>query len=138
MLRLKVRNLLKLNGLTITKSRVKVLQFFLRINKPLSLKTIRLSFKDLDRVTLFRILSVFEKNKIIHAINLENGRKLYALCNYECDNSSNHVHNHIHFHCQRCHEVSCLAIEKFPKLSLSDYIFKEININVSGLCLNCN
>ena len=138
MLHLKVKKILKSNGLAITRNRTKVLRNFLRKQKPLSLQAIRFSLEDLDRVTLFRILSVFEKNKIIHAINLENGEKLYALCNYECNNSSNHNHDHIHFQCTKCHEVSCLSVEKFPKLSAPDYIFKEININVSGLCLNCN
>jgi len=138
MLHLKVKNLLKINNLTITKSRVKVLRIFLRINRPLSLKTIRLTFQDLDRVTLFRILSVFERNNIIHAIKLENGEKLYALCNHECNKSYNHVHDHVHFYCQKCHDVSCLSVDKFPTLSAPNYIFKKIDINVSGLCLKCN
>ncbi len=137
MLHLKVKNLLKNSGLAVTKSRLKVLLFFLKTNKPLGANSIRSKFKNFDRVTLFRILTVFEKNNLIHSINLEDGKKLYALCGHECSSSSNHVHNHIHFICEQCDDVSCLSIDQFPTISVPNYLFKDVNINVTGLCSNC-
>ena len=138
MLHLNPENILKSSSLAVTKSRLKILKFFLNKNKPISLKSIRLVFNDFDRVTLFRILSVFEKSKLIHVINLDNGNKLYALCNHECNESPRHVHDHVHFICEKCDDVTCLYLDKFPKLSAPNYIFNNIDINVSGVCSNCN
>ena len=138
MLHLKIKDLLKSRSLAVTKNRLKVLSYFLRINKPIELKTINLEFNILDRVTLFRILTAFEKSKLIHSIILDNGKKYFALCNHDCSQLDNHVHNHVHFICEQCNDVSCLELDKFPKLSTPNFIFNDVSINVSGLCSNCN
>ena len=52
--------------------------------KPINLKTIRDYVEGIDRVTLFRILSLFESKKIIHKIVLENGLIYFAICNEKC------------------------------------------------------
>ena len=137
MLHLEAKNLLKKTTLAVTKNRLKVLSYFFKKNKPVSLKIINKNFKDFDRVTPFRILSVFEKNKLIHSIILENGKKLFALCKNECQGSIIHDHKHVHFVCKECDEVSCLDLDDFPKIQASNYIFNEISINVSGICSNC-
>jgi len=138
MLRLELKNILKISGLTVTKNRLRVLNVFLNIQKPLSVKDIRSSLKDLDRVTLFRILAIFERSKLIHPIHLDNGQRLYAMCSHQCNTAENHIHDHIHFHCEKCDDVSCLSIDKFPTLSAPNYVFKNVNITVSGLCSDCN
>ncbi|MAJ90124.1 MAG: hypothetical protein CMD08_02505 [Flavobacteriales bacterium] len=141
MLHLESKYLLKKIPLTVTKNRLKILSYFLKKKKPISLKNINKKFKDFDRVTLFRILSVFEKHKLIHSIILENGKKLFALCKNECRESNHHdcknSSNHVHFVCNECDDVSCLDIDVFPKIQSSNYIFSEININVSGICSKC-
>ena len=138
MLRLQIKNIIKKSKLTITKNRKKVLSILLNSEKPLSLKEIRLLISDIDRVTLFRILSVFEEKKIIHTINLESNKKLYALCYEECDvTQSEHRHKHIHFQCDKCNDVSCLSINESPKVSVPNYIINNLNINASGICINC-
>ena len=138
MLHLKIKNLLKNCSLAVTKNRSKVLNFFLKEGKPVDLKALNSKFKDLDRVTLFRILSIFEKNKLIHSIILDNGRKFFALCNHECRVTPNHNHKHIHFVCNKCDDVTCLDLDNFPKLKVPNYTFNEISINVNGVCSNCN
>ena len=137
MLRLKIENIIKSHGLSLTKSRKRVLRFFLTSLSPLSLKQIRLLVGDIDRVTLFRVLSVFETKKIIHRIRLEDGQNLFALCKEQCAEDK-HVHNHIHFQCERCDDVSCLPINDFPTLKVANYIFNNVNINVSGFYNNCS
>ena len=138
MLHLKGKKLLKNCSLAITKNRSKVLNFFLKEDKPIDIKIINSKFKDIDRVTLFRILSIFEKNKLIHSIILDNGRKFFALCNHECRVTPNHNHKHIHFVCNKCDDVTCLDLDNFPKLKVPNYTFNEISINVNGVCSNCN
>jgi len=135
-LHLQIKNIIKRTGLTLTKSRKKVLNIFLNSEKPLSLKQLRLLVSDMDRVTLFRILSFFEDNKIIHTIRLDKGQDLFALCVEECEKEQ-HQHNHIHFQCQNCEDVSCLPIKDFPVLSAPNYVINNLSINAVGICKNC-
>ena len=138
MLRLQVKNIIKKSKLTITKNRKKILSVFLNAERPLSLKEIRLLIIDIDRTTLFRILSVFEEKKVIHIINMEGNNKLYALCHQECNvNRLEHRHKHIHFKCDDCNNVTCLSINKFPQLNVPNYMINNLNINASGICVNC-
>ena len=137
MLRLKIKNIISKYNLSLTKSREKVLRCFLKSNKPLELKEIRKLVGAIDRVTLFRILTIFEKNKIIHVIRLENGKTLYALCHEECGDEEQHIHDHLHFQCTSCDAVACLPVDNFPVIKIPNYLFQNININVSGLCQKC-
>ena len=136
MLRLQIKNIIKKSKLSLTKSRKKVLRVFVNANKPLSTHDVQSLVGNMDRVTLFRILSAFEDKKIIHIIRLENDQKLFALCDQECG-KDNHNHNHIHFKCDDCHDVSCLSVKEFPVLNVPNYIINNLSINASGLCLKC-
>ena len=138
MLHLQFKNRLKKNGLAITKHRLRVLKLFVELKKPACLKDIRMFLGGIDRVTIFRILNAFEKHNIIHVIVLENGQKLYALCDDHCGESTNcHAHEHVHFQCEDCLDVSCVPLKDFPKISLANYLVKHVSLNVSGLCVNC-
>lgn len=138
MLKLKFEKILKIRGLSLTNNRLKLLKIFVQLDKPLDLKSIRLLMGSIDRVSLFRILLIFEKTKIIHSINLTDGSKLYALCNQECDsNEITHEHKHVHFQCTNCDDVSCLPINKFPTLIIPNYIINNLSLNASGICINC-
>ncbi len=136
MLRLSIKDIIKKHSLSITKNRKKILKLFLDSDKPLSLKQIRSSVGLIDRVTLFRILSVFEEKKIIHIIRLESGDTLYAFCKEKCP-IGKHEHNHIHFQCESCDTVSCVPINDYPNIQIPNYQLNNININVSGLCSSC-
>ena len=137
MLRLQIKNIIKSHNLSVTNGRKKVLKYFLKLDKPLGLKTIKSLVGSMDRVTLFRILSIFEDRGVIHKIRLENGQALYALCKQTCQ-AGQHVHKHIHFKCESCDDVSCLTIDDFPTFSLPNYQFNNIDINVSGFCRSCS
>ena len=137
MLHLKVKSLLKSHSLAVTKNRLKVLSYFLKINKPIELKTINLEFNSFDRVTLFRVLNTFEKSKLIHNIILDNGKKFFALCNRKCSKLGSHSHSHIHFICEKCDDVSCVEIDNLPTIELTGHHLHNININASGICKNC-
>jgi|TARA_B100000530_G_scaffold74736_1_gene44305 Fur family ferric uptake transcriptional regulator len=136
-LRLQIKNIIKKSQLSLTKNRKKVLRVFLTKNKPLSTHDIQSLVGNIDRVTLFRILSAFEDKKIIHIIRLDNGQKLFALCTQDCDESK-HIHNHVHFQCTKCDDVSCISVDNFPQFQLPQYVINNVNININGLCINCN
>ena len=138
MLHLKIKNKLKQSGLAITKHRSKILGVMFRLAKPSSLKDIRSSLGLMDRVTVFRILNSFEKNNIIHVISLQDGSKLYALCDDKCNSLKVcHSTEHIHFKCDSCSDVSCVPLNKFPEINIANHFVSKVNINVSGICVNC-
>tara|TARA_B100000427_G_C15455670_1_gene571682 strand:+ start:404 stop:829 length:426 start_codon:yes stop_codon:yes gene_type:complete len=138
MLRLQIEKIIKDSGLSATKTRKQVLTAFLKSKKPITLKEIKKTIAHVDRVTLFRILSVFEEKKIIHIINIGDNQKLYALCPQECKtHNSSHSHDHIHFQCDDCDDVLCLPIVEFPKINVPNYIINNVSINASGQCVKC-
>ena len=138
MLRLQIEKIIKDSGLSATKTRKQVLTAFLKSKKPITLKEIKKTIAHVDRVTLFRILSVFEEKKIIHVINIGDNQKLYALCHQECQtHNSDHSHNHIHFQCDDCHDVLCLPIAEFPQFNVPNYMINNVSVNASGQCSKC-
>lgn len=138
MLRLNSNKILESKQMAVTKHRVAILDSFINYGKPITLKTLKLDNPLIDRVTLFRALSVLEKKKIIHKITLERGQVLYALCQEKCNNKENCKHNHIHFLCNQCDDVICLEIENFPTISVPEFLINNLNINASGICETCN
>ena len=138
MLHFKEKNILETKGIQLTKKRLSVLNAFLYFQKPINLKTIREHIGGMDRVTLFRILSLFESKNIIHKITLDSGLIYYAICKEKCSSDSKCAHTHVHFLCNVCEDVSCLEIEDFPVLQHSGFSINNLSINASGTCNNCS
>ena len=133
---IQIKELLNNRNLKATSTRLNLLSKMIKYGSAMSYSSIQNQMNPIDRVTLFRILSCFEKKGIIHSIRLENGQHLYAVCKETCRDGQ-HSHQHIHFTCESCDDVSCLSIDNFPNLSLTNYKFNNININVSGVCQSC-
>ena len=90
-----------------------------------------------DNTTLFRTLKTFLKHKLIHTIEDGTGLIKYALCQEGCTCSPNDLHSH--FHCTRCKQTFCLAETVIPTMSLpKNFILKEINLLLKGICDTCN
>ncbi len=89
-----------------------------------------------DRVTIYRILDRLVTEDVIHKIATPDGTVKYASCHHSHDNP-HHTHNHVHFSCEKCHSVTCLdSVE--PSYTISDnYVVKEVNFTLSGLCPEC-
>ncbi|PTD15679.1 Fur family transcriptional regulator [Flavobacterium columnare] len=90
-----------------------------------------------DRVTIYRILDRLVTEDVIHKIATPDGTVKYASCHHNHDNHQ-HTHNHVHFSCEKCLSVTCLdSVE--PSYTIPDnYLVKEVNFTLSGLCPNCN
>ena len=87
-----------------------------------------------DRVTIYRVLERLLNEDLIHkAVNLD-GTVKYASCSHSAENYS---HNHVHFSCQECHLVTCLDNVE-PHFTIpNNYLIKEVNFTLTGLCPNC-
>ena len=138
MLHFDEKNILETKGVQLTSKRLSILSSFLYYKKPINLKTIREHIGGMDRVTLFRILSLFESKNIIHKITLDSGLIYYAICKEKCSSDSECAHTHVHFLCNVCEDVSCLEVEDFPVLQHSGFSINNLSINASGTCNNCS
>lgn len=130
--------LLRKNGLKVTSPRMRVLSEITHKNAAISQPDLeKIVGNDIDRVTLYRILSNFEEKGIVHKIFDLNGTATYAMCTSNC--TENHHHDqHIHFICSVCNSVYCLDEVSLPKVSLPPHFaLHSIAINAVGLCANC-
>lgn len=91
-----------------------------------------------DRVTIYRVLDRLVVDGVAHKIVDFDGVVKYAYCHTCSSEKHYHQHNHIHFSCEKCKSVTCLEhIE--PAFNLPEnYIVKETNFTVSGVCPDCS
>lgn len=93
--------------------------------------------KEVDRVTLYRILKTFEEKGIIHKIIDSNGTANYAVCHSSCTEHQ-HRDEHLHFNCTVCKNVYCLNDVHIPNVILpGGFEASTINLIATGICPGC-
>jgi Fur family ferric uptake transcriptional regulator len=130
-------NLLKNKKISETPFRLEVLSIFNKYKNAIPLSVIEKDLKSYNRITLYRTIKVFLDKGIIHEISISGEDSNYAMCMEDCG-SSLHNHNHIHFKCKSCEIISCVEIGDFPTVYLPNYKIEQIEIQATGLCINCN
>lgn len=125
-------------GIAKTSQRLAVLDILLAATMPLSANTIRQNLQtqaSIDKVTVYRILSLFKQSGIIREIASAGGANYFEMATLE-----NPLHPH--FSCRNCGAFTCMAPQPFIKtpeliLSKGDYSIEHVEINISGLCSYC-
>ena len=130
--------ILKRNKLKHTKQRVRVLEDIsanaTAISQPMLEKKLG---KEIDRVTLYRILNTYVNKGILHRIVDLNGTANYAICSSACS-AEQHHDEHVHFNCTNCYKVYCLAT-KVPEISITEgFKANSISLIAYGICKECN
>lgn len=129
---------LKKHGLKNTRQRKVVLEEFSRASTALSQPDLEKRLKgEMDRVTLYRILSSFEENGILHSVLDKQGTMNYASCSASC--SANHHHDeHIHFNCSNCGKIFCLNV-KIPAVKMpGGFQVTQLSLTATGVCDACS
>ncbi|WP_374950225.1 Fur family transcriptional regulator [Mucilaginibacter sp.] len=131
-------DLLDKHQLKKTAARLRVLSMMYSKNTATSQPDLESVMQDIDRVTLYRILSVFEEKGIIHKVFDLNGTANYAVCHSDCE--ANHHHDeHVHFNCTACYNVYCLNELTLPDLKLpAGFRAEGFTLYASGLCPTCS
>ena len=132
-------HILKDHDLKHTKQRVRVLEEIAMDSVAISQPELEKKLgKEIDRVTLYRILNAYEDKGILHRIMDMNGTANYAICSSAC--SEDHHHDeHVHFNCNNCLRVYCLDEVKIPALKIEKgFKIDDMNLVVSGICKECN
>lgn len=130
--------LLRESKLKVTTPRLRVLNEITQKDAAISQPDLeKIIGKDIDRVTLYRILSSFEEKGIVHKIFDLNGTATYAMCTSNC--TENHHHDqHVHFICSICNSVYCLNEVSLPRINLpTRFTLHSLAINAVGLCSAC-
>ncbi|MCM5529736.1 MAG: Fur family transcriptional regulator [Chitinophagaceae bacterium] len=133
-----VQQLLKQNQLSVTGSRVKILELFLQNNGALAHGDIeKKTGEKFDRVTIYRTLQTFMEKGIIHLIPTTDNNVRYALCKDNCSEGHHHD-NHVHFVCDECGTTICLEEVTVPEVKLpKGFKPHQAEMVVNGVCKDC-
>ncbi len=131
-------DILKKNQLSVTDSRKKILELFLKSPGALAHADIEKNTgENFDRVTVYRTLQTFTEKGIIHNIPTTDNSILYALCKHNCE-AGHHHDNHVHFICTQCGKTICLDDVTVPEVKLPKGFMPELaEMVVKGVCDNC-
>lgn len=134
----KAERLLRKHNLKVTVPRLSVLSVISEKETATSQPDLeKVLGKSVDRVTLYRVLNVFEEKGILHKIFDLHGTATYALCSEECPE---HIHSedHVHFTCSKCNSVYCLNEVTIPTIETpKGFRVDAVGINAVGICAQC-
>ncbi len=133
-----VNELLKRHGLSVTESRSRILEMFLREPGALSHALIeKKNSAGIDRVTIYRTLQTFTDSGLIHTIPTADNAVLYALCRDACTAGAHHD-EHVHFICERCRHTTCLEHTEVPRIELPEgFRAGSVAVVINGTCNAC-
>ncbi|WP_295126978.1 Fur family transcriptional regulator [uncultured Chitinophaga sp.] len=134
----RIEQMLRLNKLSVTETRTKMLEMFLQSKSALEHASFeKLNGKAFDRVTIYRTLQTFLDKGIVHKIPTTDTSVRYALCKSDCKEHEHHDH-HIHFQCDNCGSTTCLDGTDVPPIQLPNgFAAKNVEVVVSGVCKEC-
>jgi len=131
-------SILKEHDLKHTKQRIRVLEEIALDSVAISQPDLEKKLgKEIDRVTLYRILNTYQEKGILHRIMDMNGTANYAVCTSSC--SEDHHHDeHVHFNCTNCNKIYCLEVEA-PRIKMpKGFTAKTVSSIAYGICEKCN
>jgi Fur family ferric uptake transcriptional regulator len=131
-------NILKEHSLKHTRQRVRVLEEIAMDTVAISQPELEKKFgKEIDRVTLYRILNIYEDKGILHRIMDQNGTANYAICSASC--SAEHHHDeHVHFNCTSCAKIYCLDVTVPTVTMPGGFTATTVNSTAYGICEKCS
>ncbi len=127
---------LEARGIKPTSTRLLVFRALAEHRHPMSLRELDDELDTVDRSTIFRTLTLFLANHVVHAIEDGTGMTRYEVCegHDECSLDDQHVH----FYCRLCQRTFCFHNLPVPHLHMPDGFFAEgVNFLVKGICPDC-
>jgi Fur family ferric uptake transcriptional regulator len=119
-----------------TANRILVAKCLDSFNRPISIAEIEESISTMDKSSIFRALTRFVENDVVHVIDDGSGALKYELCHGEHGHSLEDMH--AHFRCELCGRVFCLESKHIPIIELpSGFSAMHINYVIQGICSDC-
>lgn len=128
------KKLLAVQGYSITKPRLAVFEALLAAEDPLTIAELASQLKDIDRVSVYRTIDLFEKVGIV--------QRVWSGFKSRIELSETFSPHHHHFTCTKCRDTIGLhsdQIETNLAALESEHGFKLMHhsIELSGYCANC-
>ncbi|MFC4666784.1 Fur family transcriptional regulator [Falsiporphyromonas endometrii] len=127
---------LKMRGIRPTSNRILVLRAMMDRDEALSIMDIETILDTVDKSTIFRTITLFHAQHLIHSIDDGSGSLKYAVCDNDCTCSVEDQHTH--FRCEICQRTFCFDHIHVPKVKLPDgFVLDSINYVMKGICPDC-
>ena len=123
-------------GIKPTAVRILVYRTIAEMGVSFSLADVEMRLLSVDRSSIFRALTLFNKHHLLHAFEDGSGSLKYCVChNYgHCKQDEWHCH----FYCEKCKKTYCLENDSIPQIELPQgFVAREINYVIKGVCANC-
>ena len=105
--------------------------------KAFSLTDLETELETVNKSTIFRTLSLFHDNLLIHTIDDGSGSMKYSICSDNCMCTVGELH--VHFNCNRCKNTFCLESISIPPIQLPDkFLLESVNFVMKGMCNECS
>lgn len=120
-----------------TVNRILVYNVLAQMGKPVSLRDMEEEMLELDKSSIFRVLTLFAEHDVVHAFEDGRGILHYELCHHH-EGECHHTDGHLHFYCETCQQSFCLEDTPIPTIHLPEgYTPHSISFVVKGECPTC-
>lgn len=119
-----------------TANRIIILRALDAADRALTLREVEDRVLSIDKSGVFRALTLFRQNHLVHDIEDGDGVVRYELCMGSGGKNDDDLH--VHFFCEHCHQTFCLYDCPVPEITLPEgYVGSGVNYVVKGLCPAC-
>ena len=125
------------HGIRPTANRITIARALSLAKGPVSVTELEQELETIDKSVIFRSLTLFRDNHLVHV--LEDGDDLvrYELCRSGEEGPDDDLH--AHFFCTSCHRTFCLEDIPIPEVKLpGGFTARGANFMIKGLCPDCS
>lgn len=132
--KIKLEKLLKTKGYSITKPRVRVFGFLLQTHEPIAVSELAKILQDIDKVSVYRTIDLFEKAGITH--------RVWAGFKSKIELSEQFSSHHHHFTCVNCGKIISLESEQLESSlkileNQNKFELTHHSVELNGYCRHC-
>lgn len=129
--------LLQQHGIKPTSNRILVAKALAEEEYPSSLTELEEKLVSVDKSGIFRSLTLFREQHLVHTIEDGEGGIKYELCMSHAKDEDDDMH--VHFYCEKCHKMYCLYGTPIPHVPLPGGFSRDsANYVIKGICAACN
>lgn len=124
------------HGIRPTANRLLLVKVLSKAEHPLTMKELEDLVDTIDKSNIFRTLSLFRDQHLVHVLQDGADAVRYELCHSHEEDHDDDLH--AHFYCERCRQTFCLNDIPVPQVNLpKGYRMNTINYLIKGICPNC-
>ena len=130
-----LEQILSEHGVKATANRLLVLKALAESQRPLTMAELEDQIDSIDKSGIFRTLTLFKENHLLHQIDDGCEGVRYELCHAHGDIDDD---RHVHFHCEVCHRTICLEDTPIPTVNYPEgFQVESVNYMAKGICPEC-